>query len=119
MLIRRGLPPAAGEWSIPGGLVRLGETLNDAVVREALEETGLNVTPCTLVELAERIFTDEQGRIAYHYVLADYACRVVGGTLIAGSDATEATWAERRDLENFALAPVTMNVILKALDRSV
>ncbi len=80
VLIRRGMPPAAGEWSIPGGLVRLGETLRDAVVREAREETALCVEPWALVELVERIFTDEQGRISYHYVLADYACRVVGGT---------------------------------------
>jgi 8-oxo-dGTP diphosphatase len=117
VLVRRAKPPAEGEWSIPGGLVHLGETLNEAVAREAHEETGLEVQPETLVELLERIFPDEQGRIRYHYVLADFCCRVMGGTLLAGSDAAEARWVYREDLKRFNLAPITMKVILKALDQ--
>jgi 8-oxo-dGTP diphosphatase len=116
VLIRRGRPPAEGEWSIPGGLVRLGETIDEAVAREAREETGLEVRPEILVELLERIFPDEQGRVRYHYVLADYACRVIGGALLAGSDAMEARWVSREDLESFDLAPITMRVVLRALD---
>jgi 8-oxo-dGTP diphosphatase len=117
VLVRRGKPPAQGEWSIPGGLVQLGETLNEAVAREALEETGLEVRPEVMVELLERIFPDEQGRTRYHYVLADFSCRVIGGTLLAGSDAAEARWACREDLERFNLAPITMKVIVKAFDQ--
>ncbi len=117
VLVRRANPPAEGEWSIPGGLVHLGETLNEAVVREAREETGLEVRPEFLVELLERIFPDEQSRTRYHYVLADFSCQVTGGMLLAGSDAAEARWVGREDLESFNLAPITMKVILKAFDQ--
>jgi len=115
VLIRRGTPPSQGEWSIPGGLVQVGETLLEAVVREALEETGLEVEPLNLVELVERIFPDENGRIRHHYVLADYLCRAVGGVIQAGSDALEALWVEREDLQSCGLAAITMRVALKAL----
>lgn len=116
LLIRRGTEPSKGQWSIPGGLVEVGESLRDAVIREALEETGLLVQPEVLVELLERIFHDDHGRIRYHYVVADYRCRVVGGRLTAGSDALEAAWFGRNELDSLELAPVTMSVILKALD---
>lgn len=116
VLARRGKEPSCGEWSIPGGLVHLGETLQEAVAREALEETGLEVEPQDLMELLERIFPDENGRIRYHYVLADFSCKVVGGSLKAGSDASEVTWAEASGLEDFNLAPITLKVIRKALE---
>ncbi len=116
VLIRRGKEPSRGEWSIPGGLVRVGETLTQAVAREAAEETGLTVRPEELIELLERIFHDDRGRVQYHYVLADYRCHVTGGQLAAGSDALDAQWVERDDLGPLGLAPVTLNVILKALD---
>lgn len=115
VLARRGRQPSAGEWSIPGGLVHVGETLMEAVIREAFEETGLHVEPKDLVELLERIFPDREGRIRYHYVLADYLCFAVGGTLKEGSDATEVAWAEASRLEDFNLAPITLQVIRKAL----
>ena len=115
VLVRRGAPPSQGEWSIPGGLVRVGETLLGAVVREALEETGLEVEPLNLVELVERIFPDENGRIQHHYVLADYLCHAVGGVIQAGSDTLEALWVEKEDLQSYGLATITMRVALKAL----
>jgi hypothetical protein len=77
------------------------------------------VQPEVLVELLERIFPDEEGRVRYHYVLADYSCRVIGGALLAGSDAVEARWVYREDLQHFDLAPITMRVVLKALDQRV
>ena len=77
---------------------------------------GSRCRPEILVELLERIFPDEQGRVRYHYVLADYACRVIGGALLAGSDAMEARWVSREDLQSFDLAPITMRVVLRALD---
>jgi 8-oxo-dGTP diphosphatase len=116
LLVRRGRPPGEGEWSIPGGLVKTGETLKRAVVREAREETGLSVEPLALVELVERIFLDDQGRTRHHYVLADYLCRAIGGILQAGSDVTEAEWVQRSELDRYGLAPVTLEVILKSLD---
>ncbi|MBI5571561.1 MAG: NUDIX hydrolase [Desulfomonile tiedjei] len=117
VLVKRGKPPAKGEWSIPGGLVNVGETLDAAVRREAIEETGLEVEPKGLVELLERIFRDEAGRVEYHYVLADFLCRVTGGTLAAGSDADAAIWVQREELHALQVAPVTLKVILAALDR--
>ena len=117
VLVRRGKEPSLGEWSIPGGLVKVGETLREAVVREAQEETGLQVKPLGLVELLERIFPDESGRIRHHYVLADYLCRVADGKLCAGSDALEAAWVCREELQFYSLAPVTTRVILKALEK--
>ncbi|MEJ2719096.1 MAG: NUDIX hydrolase [Deltaproteobacteria bacterium] len=116
VLVRRGSFPSRGEWSIPGGLVKVGETLKEAVAREAFEETGLRVEPQDLVELLERIFHDREGRIQYHYVLADYRCRVAGGELAAASDATDAAWIDREQLPQLGLAEVTLRVVLKALD---
>ncbi len=115
VLARRGNQPSAGDWSIPGGLVHLGETLIEAVIREALEESGLHVKPLFLVELLERIFPDEAGRIRHHYVLADYCCAIMGGNIEAGSDATEVVRADTSMLQDFNLAPVTLRVIRKAL----
>jgi 8-oxo-dGTP diphosphatase len=115
VLVRRGTPPSLGEWSIPGGLVHVGETLVESVIREAQEETGLEVEPLDLVELVERIFPDESGRIRHHYVLADYLCRRTKGKLRAGSDALEALWVEQDDLQLYNPAPITLRVILKGL----
>ena len=117
VLVKRGNPPAKGEWSIPGGLVDVGETLQAAVRREVAEETGLEVEPEGLVELLERIFRDDAGRVKYHYVLADFLCRVTGGALAAGSDAEAAVWVQRDELPSLEVAPVTLRVILAAMDK--
>jgi 8-oxo-dGTP diphosphatase len=116
LLIRRLNPPSQGEWSIPGGLVRLGETLQQALMREALEETGLSVEPGPLVELLERILVDNVGGVKFHYVLADYLCRVVNGNMSAGSDASDAVWASLDELDRYSLASVTHRVIVKAFE---
>jgi 8-oxo-dGTP diphosphatase len=116
VLVRRGGQPSKGDWSIPGGLVNVGETLKDASIREALEETSLEVEPTRLVELVERIFRDDSGRVQYHYVLADFLCSVRGGKLIAGSDALDAKWFHRNELQQLNLADMTLQVILKGLD---
>ncbi|MDR3724778.1 MAG: NUDIX hydrolase [Terracidiphilus sp.] len=94
LFIRRGTEPMKGRWSIPGGLVELGESLTDAVRREVKEETGLEVEVVELIELLDRIYRDDT-RVRYHYVIADYLCRVTGGETHAGSDAAEAHWAGR------------------------
>jgi ADP-ribose pyrophosphatase YjhB (NUDIX family) len=88
------------------------------VIREAREETGLQVEPLSLVELLDRIFVDDQGRVQYHYVLADYLCRVQGGVLKAGSDAAGARWVDRDELRKMDIAAVTKEIILKAMDKA-
>jgi ADP-ribose pyrophosphatase YjhB (NUDIX family) len=95
LLIKRGTEPSKGIWSIPGGLIEVGESLHEAVIREVEEETGLLVEPLELIELIDRIHR-EGDRVRYHYVIADYVCRVVGGNLLAASDADAARWIERR-----------------------
>jgi 8-oxo-dGTP diphosphatase len=115
LLVRRGNEPLKGEWSLPGGAVELGETLQQGVVREALEETGLVVVPAGIVEVLDRITKDGAGgRIRYHYVLVDFVCRVTGGALREGSDADEVRWVAREELAEYRLAPVTVRVIEKA-----
>jgi 8-oxo-dGTP diphosphatase len=114
VLVRRGRPPGRGQWSIPGGLVKVGETLMDGAIREAFEETGLDVEPRELVELLERIFRDDNGMVRYHYVLADYLCAVRGGELHPGSDVTEAVWVASDEVDQYNLPGVTKKIVLKA-----
>ena len=115
LLVKRGRPPRAGTWSLPGGKVEAGESIAEAVVREVLEETGLEVVPGSIVEVFDRITREEStGRIRYHYVLVDFVCRVAGGRLLAASDAEEARWVERDELEAYRVAPFTVQVIEKA-----
>jgi 8-oxo-dGTP diphosphatase len=117
LLVRRGREPLKGEWSLPGGALELGETLQQGVVREVLEETGLIVVPAGIVEVLDRITQDPAtGQIRYHYVLVDFVCRVTGGSLLWGSDADEAQWVERKQLQEFRLSPVTTAVIEKAFE---
>ena len=121
LLVRRGTEPARGQWSIPGGLIELGESLKDAVIREVREETGLIVEPVKLIELLDRIYYEngdenerESERVRYHYVIADYLCRVTGGEVRAGSDAAETRWVEHAEWNSHSalkLDPVTARVI--------
>lgn len=113
LLVRRGREPLKGQWSLPGGLLELGESLSAGVTREVLEETGLIVEPIELIELLDRIHREDD-RVRYHYVLADYLCRVIGGTLKAASDADEVRWAERAEWNSHSilkLEPVTVRII--------
>lgn len=115
VLVCRGQEPLKGQWSLPGGALEIGETLQQGVAREVLEETGLVVEPVGIVEVLDRITHDpESGKVRYHYVLIDFVCRVTGGALLGGSDAEDARWVEREDLHEFGLSPVTLAVIEKA-----
>ena len=124
LLVRRGQEPMKGRWSIPGGLLELGEALLDGVVREVREETGLEVRPVELIELLDRIHreeTPEGTRIRYHYVIADYLCRVTGGELRASSDAEEVRWVERAEWNSHSaldLEPITVRVMEAAWQRA-
>lgn len=112
LLIKRGQAPLKGEWSLPGGALELGETLEEGVCREVLEETGLIVMPISIVEVFDRISRDAEGRVQYHYVLVDYLCRVTGGTLACATDAADARWATLEELG--PIAAFTEQVIRKA-----
>lgn len=118
VLVKRGHAPLQGKWSIPGGVLEVGETLRTAAVREAREETGLTIEPGELLGVFERVVPDEQGRMRYHYVLIDFLCRRLGGELIAADDAEDARWFRREELGALELARETEEVILKGLEKA-
>lgn len=115
LLIKRGHAPAAGEWSIPGGTMEVGETVREAVVREAREETGLVVEPGELLGVFDRVVRDEQGRAQFHYVLIDFLCAPSGGGLQAGGDAAEARWFTAEEVVKLPLPEDTAEVIRRGL----
>jgi 8-oxo-dGTP diphosphatase len=114
LLIRRGGPPLEGEWSLPGGMLELSETLEEGVLRELHEETGMQVRVVGLVEVFERIIRDDNDRTKYHFVIADYLCEAVSGEARAASDATAVAWASEEELAQYALTPTATRVIMKA-----
>ncbi len=111
LLVERGKPPLEGYWSLPGGLVEASERLEDAVVREVKEETGLRVTAERLATVFERIMPDAQGQCEYHYVLVDFYCSVTGGALEAGDDSRSARWFHFDELPGLLLTEGTLDVI--------
>ena len=134
LLARRGRAPSLGEWSIPGGLVKVGETLRQAVAREVEEETGLRVEVSTLLELVDRIIHESEeagaapiqnadGRIKYHYVIADYLCEMEGDlqpmSAKPSSDATELRWCLRSELSQFNLRPALLQILEKSFQKRV
>lgn len=114
LLIKRGKEPALGEWSIPGGVVRVGETLKEAVIREIREETNLEVEVLGLAKVIERIFREADGRVSYHYVLFDFLCQMKSGDLRAGSDAQEVRFVPLTEISTYKLTPATQEVIQRA-----
>lgn len=117
VLVRRGQEPARDSWSLPGGLVELGETLTAAIHREIAEETGLTVRLLGVSAVLERIFPDAEGKIAYHYVLIDYLGEYLEGALQPGSDITAARFVLLPDLPGYDLPQFTLDVIRRARDQ--
>lgn len=120
LLVRRGTEPLKNHWTLPGGMLEVGEALTGGVIREVREETGLDVEPIELIELLDRIHR-EDGRVRYHYVIADYLCRVTGGGLRAASDAAAVRWVERSEWNSHSalvLDPITVRVIEKGWQRA-
>ena len=117
LLIKRANEPSKGEWSLPGGVVEVGESLEAALAREVREETCLDVTVGPVVEVLDRIRRDDVDRVEYHYVIVDYLCHPNGGTATCGSDADEVRWAALDDLAGFRLTPSVVAVSEKARAR--
>ena len=115
LLIRRGCEPLKGEWSIPGGMLELGEELAEGVRRELKEETGLEVEPLGIVAAFDRI-TWEGKRVKYHYVIVDYVCRLKRGRLKPASDVVDARWVRRDDLPKYHLTEMATKVILESFE---
>ena len=115
MLVKRRFEPLAGQWSLPGGAVEVGETLERSIAREVEEETGLIVDVGPIVEVFDRILLDSDGRVQYHFVLIDYLCRPTGGRLAAGSDVGDVAIVDLGQLEPYALTAKALDVIDKAV----
>jgi 8-oxo-dGTP diphosphatase len=114
LLVRRANEPLKGEWSVPGGAVDAGETLRAAIIREVREETGLDVDPGPIVDVLDRIRLEPDGRARFHYVLVDFLCRVVAGTLRCGTDAADAEWVAVDALDRYDVSESAVAVIRKA-----
>ena len=119
LLVRRATEPLKGEWSVPGGMLELGEKLRDGVRREVLEETGLVVEPGEVLDVFDSIFTDAQGRTQYHYVLIDFLCRTISGEAKAGTDVSEVRWISENDLPAMGLRESIEQVVRKGIARTV
>jgi 8-oxo-dGTP diphosphatase len=117
VLVKRAHPPIQGQWSIPGGVLEVGEFVREAAIREAREETGLTVETGELLGVYDRILRDDQKRVQYHYLLVDFLCRPVGGQLQAATDAAEVRWFTREQLPALNLAEDTFEVIGKGFEK--
>jgi len=117
LLVKRAHPPIQGQWSIPGGVLEVGERVRQAADREAREETGLIVETREMLGVYERVLLDDEGQVQYHYVLIDFLCRPVGGELRAASDAADVRWFTREELPPLKLAVDTQDVIDKGFQK--
>jgi ADP-ribose pyrophosphatase YjhB (NUDIX family) len=117
LLVKRAHPPLQAQWSIPGGVLEVGELVREAAIREAREETGLIVEPNELLGVYDRVLRNAEKRVQYHYVLIDFLCRRVGGDLAAASDAAEVRWVAQEELPVLKLAEDTLDVIAKGFAR--
>ena len=119
VLIKRGHAPLIGEWSIPGGVLEVGETMREGVIREAREETSLLIEPMDLLGVYDRVLRDDRGQVLYHYVLIDFLCRIKGGSLQAAGDADQAQWFNQQELSALPLPQDTAEVIRLGFEKSI
>lgn len=115
LLVRRGHPPLAGKWSVPGGLVEVGETTAEAACREVAEECGLQVRIVGLAGVLDRVVRDDDGRVRYHWVLVDYVAIPESGTLAAGSDADDVRWVEVDEVERLDTTAGLLDMIRRGV----
>ena len=116
LIVRRAHEPRKGEWSLPGGLLHLGESLADAVRREVREETGLDVELGPIIETFDRIHRDDEGRVRYHFVIIDFVCWSPGGDAVAGSDAEAVAWVTADEIDHYGVNAHAKAVIVKGLE---
>jgi len=116
VIVKRKTEPDSGKWTIPGGAINVGEKIRDGLRREIFEETALEVKVGNLIDIAEKIFKDNEGKIIYHYVILDYICKYISGSMKASSDAEELMLVKMDDLDKFELVNGTMRVIEKTFD---
>jgi 8-oxo-dGTP diphosphatase len=115
LIVRRAHEPRKGEWSLPGGLLHLGESLADAARREVREETGLDVELGPIIETFDRVHRDEEGRIRYHFVIIDFVGWSAGGEAVAGSDAEAVAWVSADEIDHYSVNAHAKAVIVKGL----
>ena len=115
LVIKRAHEPRKGEWSLPGGLVELGESLTDAVRREIKEETDLDVDPGPIIETFDRVHRDDEGRIRYHFVIVDFVCWSEDGDAAPGSDAEAVAWISAEEIESYRINAHAADVIRRGL----
>lgn len=115
LVVRRATEPLKGEWSIPGGMLELGEKLREGIAREVREETGLTVEVGEVLDVFDSIFPDAEGKTQYHFVLIDFLCRPTGGLLRASSDVSDAKWVTAEEATHLGMKSATLGVIRKAL----
>lgn len=116
LIVRRAHEPRKGEWSLPGGMLDLGESLADAARREIKEETGLEVEPGPIIETFDRVHRDAAGRIRYHFVIVDFVCWSDSGDAVAGSDAEAVAWVTADEIDQYGVNAHAKAVILKGLE---
>jgi ADP-ribose pyrophosphatase YjhB (NUDIX family) len=118
LLVKRGKQPGYGKWSIPGGMVELGETLSEAIKREVLEECGIEIELADVVAVLERVIRREDERVRYHYVLVDFLGYWKGGDLQPASDILEARWADPAEMETLEMTERTQQVVYEVMGLS-
>lgn len=116
LLVKRGNEPSKGLWSLPGGLVELGERVREAGIREVIEECNIEIEPEDVISVVDLILEDSDGRVKYHYILIDYLAKYVGGELKPQSDVIDAAWFSRNELNQLDIPEVTQNVLEKAFE---
>ena len=116
LIVKRAHEPRKGEWSLPGGLLELGESLQDAVRREIREETSLDITVGPIIETFDRVHRDEAGKIRYHFVIVDFVCWPNGGEAVPGSDAEGVAWVTAGEIDDYAVNAHAKAVIVKGLE---
>lgn len=115
LLVKRGRPPGVGRWSLPGGLVELGETTAEAARREVAEECGISVRVAGVAGVVDRVIRDDGGRIQYHYVLVDYLAYAESDAICAGTDAADACWVSMDELHTFDVTEGMRDMIGRAM----
>ena len=117
LIVRRSSEPGKGKWSVPGGLVELGETVEQAVVREVREECGLDVEVDRLIDVVDSMTFDRNGRLKYHFIILDFFVKIKGGKLRPGDDAKEALWVPLEEVENYDLTKTFKEFLKRNMEK--